>query len=279
MSVAIVLPARLKSTRLPNKLLLSRTGKTLLEHSIDRAKMAQQFHPKLFTTIRVACDDESLIAAARKAGVDAVMTDPDHQSGTDRIAEAAQDLKEEIIVNLQADEPEIDPQFIHAVSWPFTQTEAQVPGISSFSMATLATNIYDEAKFVNPNVVKVVMDNRNRALYFSRGQIPYPRDGERGVTRKLTDSSGVARRIYGLHHIGIYAYRREFLMNYVQLPVSLNEQIERLEQLRALDNGYSIHVSVMPSHVAGIDTPEDYDAFVERQQIEVTQPQKSKAKS
>jgi 3-deoxy-manno-octulosonate cytidylyltransferase (CMP-KDO synthetase) len=264
MSVAIVLPARLKSTRLPNKLLLSATGKTLLEHTIGRAKVAQALYPRLFTTIRVACDDEQLVAAAKRTGVDAVMTSPDHQSGTDRIAEAATDLKEEIIVNLQADEPEVDPEFLHSVSWPLTQTDDKIPGISSVSITTLATFIFDEATFKNPNVVKVTLANNRRALYFSRSPIPYPRDGDRADFIRFKDEKGVEQRVFGFHHIGIYGYRREFLAKFVALRPSVNEQIERLEQLRALDNGYAIQVSLMDSHVPGIDTQEDYEAFVAR---------------
>src|SRR4051812_43952160 len=150
MSVAIVLPARLASTRLPNKLLLDRSGKTLLEHTIERAQLAQKAYPKLFTTIRVACDDEKLFSAAKRAGADAVMTRKDHQSGTDRIAEAAKDLKEEIIVNLQADEPEVDPEFVHTVANALVQPEREFFGrkeTSKAMMATLATYIYDEATF------------------------------------------------------------------------------------------------------------------------------------
>lgn len=251
MSVAIVLPARLKSTRLPNKLLLSRTGKTLLEHSIDRAKLAQAAHPKLFTTIRVACDDESLISAAKRAGVDAVMTNPNHQSGTDRIAEAAKDLKEEIIVNLQADEPEIEISYVHKVAMQIGD------GADRSEMGTLATFIHDEATFRNPNVVKVVADNLpTRAIYFSRAPIPYSRDG--------LSYGGPGKHIFGLHHIGIYAYRHDFLNRFVTLPPSRLEQVEKLEQLRALENGATIKLALVPKHFPGIDTPEDYEAFVTR---------------
>jgi 3-deoxy-manno-octulosonate cytidylyltransferase (CMP-KDO synthetase) len=252
MSVAIVLPARLKSTRLPNKLLLNRTGKTLLEHSIDRAKLAQAAYPKLFTTIRVACDDEQLIVAAKRAGVDAVMTDPNHQSGTDRIAEAAKDLKEEIIVNLQADEPEIELEYVRKVAELLNHAD------SSATMGTLATYIHDEATFRNPNVVKVIVDNLpTRAIYFSRAPIPFSRDG--------ASYGGPGKHIYGLHHIGIYSYRHDFLNKFVTLPPSRLEQVEKLEQLRALENGATIGIALVPKHFPGIDTPEDYEAFLQRQ--------------
>jgi 3-deoxy-manno-octulosonate cytidylyltransferase (CMP-KDO synthetase) len=254
MNVAIVLPARLKSTRLPNKLLLNRTGKTLLEHSIDRAKLAQAAYPKLFTTIRVACDDEQLIVAAKRAGVDAVMTDRNHQSGTDRIAEAAKDLKEEIIVNLQADEPEIELEYVRKVAELLQR--ADTPAV----MGTLATFIYDETTFRNPNVVKVVVDDiPTRAIYFSRAPIPYSREG-------LPYGGPTGKHVYGLHHIGIYSYRHEFLNRFVTLPQpSRLEQVEKLEQLRALENGATIGIALVPKHFPGIDTPEDYEAFLQRQ--------------
>lgn len=274
MSVAIVLPARLASTRLPNKLLLDRSGKTILEHTIERAQLAQKQYPDLFTTIRVACDDEKLVAAAKRAGVQAVMTRKDHQSGTDRIAEAAADLKEDIIVNLQADEPEIDPEYIGKVAAvlrmpePIAANAEWIGGAppGELGMATLATFIYDLGIFNNPNVVKVVRRNwSNRALYFSRAPIPFRRDSGSAPLFKLRDESGSERVVYGFHHIGIYAYWREFLLKFVKLRPSQLEQIEKLEQLRALEYGYGIRVAWVPSHVPGIDTPEDYEAFLERQ--------------
>ena len=263
MSVAIVLPARLKSTRLPNKLLLHRSGKTLLEHSINRAKLAQAAYPKLFTTIRVACDDEQLLAAAKRAGVDAVMTDPNHPSGTDRIAEAARDLNEEIIVNLQADEPEIEPAYVHAVAQLLTS------GASGAEMGTLAAAICDEATFRNPNVVKVVVDRPAgerpaSAIYFSRAPIPYSRDGQ--------SYAGPGKHVFGLHHIGIYAYRHDFLNTFVTLPPSRLEQVEKLEQLRALEHGATIRVALVPKHFPGIDTPEDYEAFLIREKSRSQEP-------
>ena len=261
MSVAIVLPARLKSTRLPNKLLLSATGKTLLEHTIDRAKLAQAAYPKLFTTIRVACDDEQLIRAAQRAGVDAVMTSPDHQSGTDRIEEASRDLKEDVIVNLQSDEPEIDPEYIGKVATLLTLPEPEIfnrKPMNNAPMATLATFIYDRNNFNNPNIVKVVRNELwNRALYFSRAPIPYSREGD-----PLFSNDG--RHVYGLHHIGIYSYRREFLAEYVKLKPTPLEKLEKLEQLRALEHDFGIRVALVPNNNPGIDTPADYEAFVTR---------------
>jgi 3-deoxy-manno-octulosonate cytidylyltransferase (CMP-KDO synthetase) len=261
MSVAIVLPARLASTRLPNKLLLDRSGKTLLEHTIERAQIAQKQYPDLFTTIRVACDDEKLVAAAKRAGADAVMTRKDHQSGTDRIAEAAADLKEDIIVNLQADEPEIEIDSIHKIAVLLSQPEDQAFQRKSENkavMGTLATFIYDKAIFENPNVVKVVGDNMpNRAIYFSRAPIPHARDGQ--IVTKSDRGP-----IYGLHHIGIYSYRREFLFEFIKLMPSRLELTEKLEQMRAIENHYGIRLGLVTNHFPGIDTPEDYEAFLKR---------------
>jgi len=254
MTAAIVLPARLASTRLARKLLLDQTGKTLLEHTVERALAARAAHPALFHTVLVACDDESLMALARRAGADAVMTRPDHQSGTERLAEAAANLKEDIIVNLQADEPEMEPESIFRVAALLKDGPEEVP------MATLATPILDEAKWRKPNVVKVVIGQDGHALYFSRAPIPFPRDEEHAPERWQSDG----KRIYGLHHLGLYAYRRPFLLQIPSLPASRLEQLEKLEQLRVLEAGYGIRVGETDSHPPGIDTLEEYEQFVAR---------------
>lgn len=256
MDAAIILPARLKSTRLPNKLLLAGSGKTILEHTIARAQHA--IERGLSARIIVAVDDEKLLVVARRAGAEAVMTDPNHNSGTDRVAEAALAIKEQIIVNLQADEPEIDPASIVQVAGLLSQTE-KAP------MATLAVQLYDEEIWKRPNVVKVVMSSAGYALNFSRAPVPFMRDPE---STRLSENSiwrREDRRVYGLHHIGIYAYRRDFLLSYKTLPHSDLENLEKLEQLRALEAGYSIKVALAGSNPPGIDTPEDYQAFLSRQ--------------
>jgi 3-deoxy-manno-octulosonate cytidylyltransferase (CMP-KDO synthetase) len=279
MSVAIVLPARLASTRLPNKLLLDRSGKTLLEHTIERAQLAQKAYPKLFTTIRVACDDEKLVAAAKRAGADAVMTRKDHQSGTDRIAEAAKDLKEEIIVNLQADEPEIDPESIATVARQVTRfsdhpsknfKESNQFGLRDRHIAppmgTLAVPIFDEEIFRRTSVVKVICNHEHEALYFSRAPIPFAADPDAAdLLCRQSDESGRARRVLGYHHIGIYSYQRDFLLFFQKLKPSKLEKLEKLEQLRVLENGYTIQVGIVEKNNPGIDTPEDYEAFLVRQ--------------
>ena len=266
MSVAVVLPARLKSTRLPDKLLLEAGGKTILEHTIARAREAQAASQGMIARILVAADDEKLLAAARRAGAEAVMTDPDHTSGTDRIAEAARDLREDIIVNLQADEPELDPCSIILVAKLLETEKIQNPESKiqnpQVPMATLAVPIFDEAEWKKTNVVKVVLGGNGNALYFSRAPIPFMRDEPGPSGRKVWCIDG--RRVYGYHHVGLYAYRREFLLGYKALPKSKLERLEKLEQLRALEAGYMIKVGIVAANPPGIDTPEDYAAFVER---------------
>lgn len=254
MAVAIVLPARLASTRLPNKLLLNRTGRTLLEHTVAQALAAKKAHPRLFRTVLVACDAPQLLEIAQRAGAQAVMTRSDHQSGTERIAEATVALKEKIIVNLQADEPEMAVGCIHQVATLLTEGPKDIP------MATLATPIFDETKWRKPNVVKVVVAADGRALYFSRSPIPFPREENDAAAAWSMGS----RRVYGLHHLGLYAYRREFLLQIPSLPPSRLEKLEKLEQLRVLEAGYGIRVGIAAAHPPGIDTPEEYEQFVTR---------------
>ena len=256
MTVAILLPARLASSRLPHKLLLDRSGKTVLEHTIDRAKEAQAASEGMISRIIVAADCRSLMTVADNAGVESVLTDPKHASGTDRIAEAACRINDEIIVNLQADEPEIDPASILLVAKLLT-----APGESA-SMATLAEPIFDAETFQKSNVVKVVASASGYALYFSRAPIPFLRDAG---TAQLCQMDG--KPVYGLHHIGIYAYRRAFLLLYKNLPCSKLEELEKLEQLRALEAGYAIKLGMVKNSPLGIDTAEDYEAFIKRMAV------------
>ncbi len=253
MNAALVLPARLASTRLPNKLLLNDSGKTVLEHTLDRAREAMALSNGLIVRILVAADDERLIAAARRGGADAVLTRADHTSGTDRIAEAAEKLSEELIVNLQADEPEIDPANVVLAARLLAGSTESAP------MSTLAVPIYDEEKFLKTSVVKVVVSGTGNALYFSRAPIPHLRDA---ADAHLLNVGG--RRVYSYHHLGLYAYRRAFLLGYKNLPASLLEKLEKLEQLRALEAGHTIKVGIATSNPPGIDTPEDYAAFLKR---------------
>jgi len=242
----IVIPARLASTRLPRKLLLAETGKPLLQHTYEAACRARR--P---TGVCVAADCEEIAAAVRAFGGQVVLTHPAAPSGADRVAEAARTLADaDIIVNVQGDEPEIAGESID-------QAVELLEGDPSAVMATLATPIRDHAQLEDPACVKVVFDTAGRALYFSRSVIPHP--------RKWTDALLAAEPAHFHQHIGLYAYRREFLFELAAMPPSPLEKLESLEQLRVLQAGHSILVAVVEEPTRGIDTPQDYRAFVERQ--------------
>ena len=241
----IVIPARLRSTRLPEKLLLDETGKPLIQHTYEAAQQAGR--P---TGVCVAADDERIAEAVREFGGEVVLTDPAAPSGTDRVAEVAQGMDDiDIIVNVQGDEPEISGAVIDQVVELLENDPTAV-------MATLATPIHSRKQLEDPACVKVVFDEQGRALYFSRSVIPHPRDWE---DRLLEPDAGCF-----FQHIGLYAYRREFLLQLAQMPPVLLEQVESLEQLRVLAAGKTIMVGVCREATVGIDTPEDYQAFVSR---------------
>jgi 3-deoxy-manno-octulosonate cytidylyltransferase (CMP-KDO synthetase) len=241
MTAAVVIPARFASTRLPGKPLLKATGKYLVQHVYDRA-VAAAVGPVI-----VATDDRRIVDAVTSFGGRVVMTRADHPSGTDRIAEVAAGLDAVVIVNLQGDEPQFDPAGVHLLLTML----ADDPGAG---MSTLATPIKSAADFASPNVVKAVRGDTGRALYFSRSLIPFVRDAE------PTFPSA-----HFLHHLGVYAYRRDVLLELAATPPHPLEQLEKLEQLRALANGISIQIGVIPHAHRGVDTPEDYAAFVASQ--------------
>ena len=200
------------------------------------------------------------------------MTSCNHKSGTDRIAEVAERLDADIVVNVQGDEPEIRSEMIEALIKEFQSSrveEFKSPlnvkplNPSTLVMATLAHEIKTEDEFLDPNVVKVVIDNQGYALYFSRAPIPYLAHGSPACAQHA-DRSLIAHSF--LRHIGIYAYRRDFLLKYTKLPPSPLEETERLEQLRALSNGYKIKVSITPFECMGIDTEEDLKRFLKKWQ-------------
>ncbi len=245
MKSAIVIPARLHSTRLPNKLLLRETGKTLLEHTYLAASQSVKAD-----TVIVGVDDLSLRQAVESFGGSVQMTDPGHVCGTDRVAEVARQLVgHDIIVNVQGDEPEILGSSIDlAIELLEQNPDAQ--------MATLATPIRRRDQLDDPACVKVVFDAQGRALYFSRSPIPCPRNWE----DRLLELEPPAF----FQHVGLYAYRREFLLQIPELPKSQLESIEMLEQLRVLSGGGIIWVGMIDHPIKGIDTAEDYRAFVRR---------------
>ncbi|MDQ6965825.1 MAG: 3-deoxy-manno-octulosonate cytidylyltransferase [Mariprofundaceae bacterium] len=231
MKIAIGIPARMGSTRFPGKPLALLAGRPMIEHVIEKALAAG------LGEVFVATDDVRIAKIAEQAGVQACMTRADHPNGSNRLAEAVMDMDCDIVVNVQGDEPLIDPAAIRAVVEPFKH-DAYLP------MATLAHPLRQDSDLHDPNVVKLVSDARGRAMYFSRAPIPYP--------RSATVTTGTA-----LQHVGLYAYRKEFLLIYPQLTACETEEVEQLEQLRVLHHGYDIAVSVGDFHCIGVDTPAD----------------------
>jgi 3-deoxy-manno-octulosonate cytidylyltransferase (CMP-KDO synthetase) len=231
----VVIPARYASSRFPGKPLAEIGGKPMVVHVCERAAQSGA------AAVHVATDDERIARAVRAHGHQALMTRADHASGTDRIAEAAMLLAlrdDDIVVNVQGDEPLVTPKLITDVA------EALHSHVDA-SVATACHPIHDEAALANPNVVKVVLDAKGYALYFSRSRIPYPREAH-----------GVCYR-----HAGIYAYRVGFLQRYAKLPPSPLEKAEALEQLRVLWHGYRIAVAVSDAEIPpGVDTPQDLEA-------------------
>ncbi len=241
MNIVVVIPARYGSSRFEAKVLANKTGKYLVQHSYERALCA-----KGISEVIIAADDERVMQACRSFGARCVMTSVDHQSGTDRIAEAVEKVSCDIIVNLQADEPEIDPAHIEKVAGLLVNNP-------NAAMATLIAPFETPEQIANPNIVKCVTDSSGRALYFSRSPIPYNRQAQ-GVG----DVKGYWR------HLGIYAYRKSFLKAFTSLKPSFLETTEKLEQLRALENGYTILTGSVERVWDGVDTPEQYEAFVTR---------------
>lgn len=243
----VVIPARYASTRLPRKMLLRDTGKTLLQHTYEAASAARK--P---AGVVVATDHAEIAAEVEQFGGEFIMTSTDCASGTDRVAEVARKMPgAEILVNVQGDEPEMSPDNIDRVIELLEQN-------SSAGMATLATPMPSLEQLHNPACVKVVFDNGGRAMYFSRSPIPFVRDAPACGSAKFNDPP------LFFQHLGIYAYRRQTLLDVAALPPSTLEQAEKLEQLRMLQHGGTILVAVVHHAAAGIDTPADYAAFVAR---------------
>jgi 3-deoxy-manno-octulosonate cytidylyltransferase (CMP-KDO synthetase) len=241
----IVIPARLASTRLPRKLLLCETGKPLIQHTYEAAQRAAKAGG-----LCVAADHEDLAAAVRAFGGNVRMTSPLCASGTDRVAEVARQMPDvELIVNVQGDEPELSGAAIDLLIDLLAQNSQAV-------MATLATPIRRREQLDDPACVKVVFDRSGRALYFSRSPIPHAREWH--------DRLLAAEPAVFYQHIGLYGYRRDFLLQIAGIARTPLEQLENLEQLRVLESGYEIAVGVVDEPTIGIDTPEDYRRFVER---------------
>ncbi len=215
--VLVVIPARYGSTRFEGKVLANDTGKFLLQHTYERALSAQ-----LADKVLIATDSEKVLRACESFGADCVMTSVEHQSGTDRIAEAVRDIDADVIVNLQADEPQIEPANIDYVAKLLLDN-------NQADMSTLVAEFESKEQVADPNIVKAIVDINGKAVYFSRSVIPYDRD-----------SKGIGAAGEYLRHLGIYAYRREFLLKFTSLNQSKLEKLEKLEQLRAIENGFTI---------------------------------------
>ncbi len=243
MTFHVIIPARMASMRLPNKPLADIGGAPMI------VRVAQQAAQSGAASVTIAADDQRIVDAARAAGFNALMTDADHVSGTDRIHQAASMLglaDDALVVNVQGDEPLIPPQLIALVAEKLQQNKNAV-------MATTCHALYDFADMLNPNIVKVVLDADSLALYFSRAPIPYPRD-----TLMQHDVEVFPQGLPAYRHIGIYSYRASFLKIYADLSPAPIEKFESLEQLRVLWHGYKIAVSVVAdAPPAGVDTAED----------------------
>jgi 3-deoxy-manno-octulosonate cytidylyltransferase (CMP-KDO synthetase) len=239
-----IVPARLGSTRMPRKMLRRDTGRCLFEHTVRNAARAASIR-----RVVLATDAEEIVAAARAAGIEAVLTSAEHQSGTDRVHEAWQMLAArerldcDVIVNVQGDEPELPPEDLDRAVAAFADAEVAI--------ATLCAPLEARAEALSPSVVKVVRDARGDALYFSRSPLPAPRPGAPGLPPML-------------RHIGLYAFRPRALAEFCALPPGTLERAESLEQLRWLEAGRRMRVLVASRATVGIDTEEDYAAFVKR---------------
>jgi 3-deoxy-manno-octulosonate cytidylyltransferase (CMP-KDO synthetase) len=239
MRAAAVIPARYASTRFPGKPLASLTGRPMIVHVLEKARQCATIG-----RILVATDDERIARAVHAAGFEARMTRADHPNGTCRIEEVARTLDEDLVVNIQGDEPQIEPALVDL-------TVRTLEAHPDAPMATLVSPFAPGEDPANPNIVKCVRGVDGRALYFSRSPIPFARDGGADAQAPLK-------------HIGLYVYRRAFLRTFVTLPATPLERTESLEQLRALEHGHTIVCALGEAHFTGIDTPEQYAAFVAR---------------
>ena len=239
----VVIPARYGSTRFEAKVLARDTGKFLVQHTYERALCAESVDKVL-----IAADSDIVRDACGTFGAECIMTSPAHRSGTDRIAEAVKDISADVIINLQADEPEIEPAHIDDLA-------GLLAGDGDADIATLVAEFDDIDRIADPNIVKAVTDTNGRAIYFSRSVIPYDRS-----------AGGIGPTDIYLRHLGIYAFRKEALLRFTVLEPSSLEKTEKLEQLRAIENGMTIITGKVDRVWDGIDTPAQYAEFVKRVQ-------------
>jgi len=240
MDVIGVIPARYSSTRFAGKVLADIMGKPMLQHVWERAKQS-----RMLDDLIIACDNELILKAASEFGAKAVMTSKEHACGTDRITEVVNPLDVKVIINIQGDEPLIHPMMIDSVARALLED-------SNVNMATIMKKIEDSIQVFDPNVVKVVVDRNNFALYFSRAPIPF-----------LAPNAEIEQVTY-YKHIGLYAYTKDFLFTYKNLPSSNLEKTEKLEQLRVLSEGFKIKMIETTFDTVGVDTLEDLEKVKEQ---------------
>ena len=231
--VVIVIPARYGSTRLAGKPLISLAGKPMIQRVYERAKLAEKAD-----RVIVATDDERVVKAVEEFGGEARMTRTDHRTGTDRVAEVAAHVAGDVFVNVQGDEPLLDPAAVDTAVNALREQPAA-------AISTVATPIKTPADIMDPNVVKAVLDFENYALYFSRAPIPWVRDAARKI------------QVRHLKHLGLYVFQRDALLEYPTLPQGELERVEQLEQLRWLENGWRIRVAEVEHDAVSVDVPED----------------------
>jgi 3-deoxy-manno-octulosonate cytidylyltransferase (CMP-KDO synthetase) len=245
MKVIAVIPARYGSTRFEGKPLAEILGKPMIQYVYEGVCQS-----RLIDEVIVATDNQRIMEVVQQFGGKGVMTSPNHFTGTDRVAEVAQKLRSEIIVNVQGDEPLIRGSIIDKAVRPLLSDDG-------LFMSTLMTRIEDVKDWLNPHIVKVVVDQRGFALYFSRSPIPFPRDLHIGrlESNPFGTKRPLPKRVF--KHIGAYAFRRKFLLHFTRMKPTPLEKLEKLEQLRALENGYRIKVTAVDYEPISVDTPED----------------------
>lgn len=250
MKISAVIPARYGSTRFEGKPLADILGKPMIQYVYEGVRQS-----KLIDEVIVATDDQRIIEAVQSFGGKAVMTSPTHFTGTDRVAEVAKKLKSEIIVNVQGDEPLIKGNIIDKAIRPLLTDEF-------LQLSTLMTRIEQVRDWLNPHIVKVVVDQKNFVLYFSRSPIPFPRALQIGrlETNPFGTNRPLPKRVF--KHIGIYVFRRKFLLHFSRMKPTPLEKLEKLEQLRALENGYRIKATPVNYKPLSVDTPEDLEKVI-----------------
>ena len=246
MKKVIIIPARLDSSRLPKKVLLDLKGKTVIQRVYE-----QSLKVKNVDGVYIATDSIEIKEVCETFTDKVIITKNTHQSGTDRIGEAVSAIDCDIVINVQGDEPFIEPSLIEALVNSFSN--------SDISMSSAMSKINNVKDLQNTNVVKVVTDLHNNALFFSRSLIPFPRD-----VKEISIAKEVLEKYQFYRHIGIYGYRKDFLLKFVNMEQSYLEKVEKLEQLRALENGFKIKMIEANSSLIGIDTREDYEEALKK---------------